>query len=259
MDNRPIGVMDSGIGGLTVARVLHEAYPKESIVFLGDSARNPYGERSAEEIRHFAEGIKQFLISQHVKMILIACNTISFNVLPDFFDSEVPIVKMSMDVTIPETAKEVGVFATPATISTHVHKTYLEKKYPHIHVVEIPCDGLAAAIEQSEEENIISGLVEKAAKEYHALGIDTALWSCTHYPLVKDVFQKVLPKVHFLDPAYPTVEAGMDILRREDGLGEEKGQDVFYFTDSLDHAAPVVHRIFGDVRVEKALIHMGNQ
>lgn len=251
MDNRPIGIMDSGIGGLTVARVLHENYPQEGIVFLGDTARNPYGERSREEITRFSEAIRSFLLSKQVKMILIACNTISFNVPPSFFDCPIPVVKMSMDVTLPENAKKVGVFATPATIATHVHKAYLSQKYPQIEVVEIPCDGLAAAIEQNAEENIISGLVERAVMEYHALGVDTALWSCTHYPLVQRVFQKVLPHVHFLDPAFPTVETGMDVLRKADGLAGEAGEKVFYFTDGLDHAMPVVQRLFGDVSVEK--------
>ena len=85
MDNRPIGIMDSGIGGLTVARVLHETYPEEGIVFLGDTKRNPYGERSRDDIVRFSFAIKDFLKEHQVKMILIACNTISFNVPPAFF------------------------------------------------------------------------------------------------------------------------------------------------------------------------------
>ncbi len=87
MDNRPIGIMDSGIGGLTVARVLHEKYWKERIVFIGDTARNPYGERTAEEIEEFAEEMKEFLLAKNVKMILIACNTISFNVSKAYYDA----------------------------------------------------------------------------------------------------------------------------------------------------------------------------
>ena len=101
MDNRAVGVMDSGVGGLTVARVLAEKYPKEGIVFLGDTARNPYGERPAEEIVRFSEAIKDFLLKKDVKMILVACNTISFNVPPSFLEGDVPVIKMSMNVALP--------------------------------------------------------------------------------------------------------------------------------------------------------------
>ena len=93
MDNRPIGIMDSGIGGLTVARVLHETYPEEGIVFLGDTKRNPYGERSRDDIVRFSFAIKDFLKEHQVKMILIACNTISFNVPPAFFEEDIPVIK----------------------------------------------------------------------------------------------------------------------------------------------------------------------
>lgn len=127
MDNRPIGIMDSGIGGLTVARVLHETYPEEGIVFLGDTKRNPYGERSRDDIVRFSFAIKDFLKEHQVKMILIACNTISFNVPPAFFEEDIPVIKMSMEVKLPEDAKHFAVFATPATIATHAHKAYFQK------------------------------------------------------------------------------------------------------------------------------------
>ncbi|WP_440232506.1 glutamate racemase [Dialister succinatiphilus] len=251
MDNRPIGIMDSGVGGLTVARVLHEKYPKESIIFLGDSLRNPYGERTRDEIARFAGEIKDFLIKKDVKMIIIACNTISFNVYPSFLEGPVPVVKMSLDITLPEGTKKAGIFATPASIRTHAHKKYVEKKFPEVEWVEVPCDGVAAAIEQGKDENFISALVQKAAKEYHALGIDAGYWACTHYPLAPSAFARVFPKVPFIDPALPTVEEGMAILQREDRLAEGKGRDEFYFTDGLAHAEPLVKRLFGPAAVEK--------
>ena len=160
MDNRAVGVMDSGVGGLTVARVLAEKYPKEGIVFLGDTARNPYGERPVEEIVRFSEAIKDFLLKKDVKMILVACNTISFNVPPSFLEGDVPVIKMSMNVALPEDAKKIAVFATPATISAHSHKKYLAKAHPEVETVEIPCEGLGAAIERIEDKNSIRALLQ---------------------------------------------------------------------------------------------------
>ncbi len=252
MDNRPIGVMDSGIGGLTVAKALYAAYPQEGIVFLGDTKRNPYGERTKEEIIDFSFAIKDFLLQHDVKMILIACNTISFNVPDSFFAGDVPVVKMSMDVKVPADAKRFGVFATPATIKTHVHKEYFAKKYPNLDFVEIPCDGLAAAIEQNADEETITAILQKAVDTYGAGNIDTAIWSCTHYPLIAKIFQKVLPEVRFLDPAFPTVETGMDILRAKDALAGEEVEKDFYFTEGIENSRPLVQAIFGDVKVEKA-------
>ena len=256
MDNRPIGIMDSGIGGLTVARVLHETYPEEGIVFLGDTKRNPYGERSRDDIVRFSFAIKDFLKEHQVKMILIACNTISFNVPPAFFEEDIPVIKMSMEVKLPEDAKRFAVFATPATIATHAHKAYFQKKYPQLDFVEVPCDGLAAAIERNADENTLSALVKQAAEEYHALDADTAIWSCTHYPLIADVFRKVLPKVRFLDPALPTVETGMDILRAHDALAGAMQEKTFYFTEGLENSAPLVKKLFGDVKVENGSLEL---
>lgn len=254
MNNRPIGIMDSGVGGLTVAKALHDMYPKESIVFIGDSRRNPYGERTRDEIADFGEELKSFLLKQDVKMVIVGCNTISFNVRDNFTEGPVPVVKMSLDILFPEGVKNVGIFATPASIATHAHYNYLSKKFPGIHFTEVPCDGVAAAIEQKEEENLISSLVLQAVKEYHACDIDVGYWACTHYPLVPEAFEKALPRVPFIDPARPTVEKAMEILKAWDAMADKAGESRFYFTDCLENAAPLVKSLFGPVVVEKTVL-----
>lgn len=254
MDNRPIGIMDSGVGGLTVAKALHDMYPKESIVFIGDSKRNPYGERTREEIADFGEELKAFLLARDVKMLIVGCNTISFNVRDNFTEGPVPVVKMSLDISFPKGVRKVGIFATPASIATHAHYDYLSKKFPEIHFTEVPCDGVAAAIEQKKEENLISSLVRKAVKEYHACDIDAGYWACTHYPLVPGAFEKALPHVPFIDPARPTVERAVEILRDRDALADKAGENRFYFTDCLENASPLVRSLFSPVVVEKTVL-----
>lgn len=98
------------------------------------------------------------------------------------------------------------------------------KRFPEVEWIEVPCEGVAAAIEQGKDENFISALVQKAAKEYHALGIDTGYWACTHYPLVPDAFGKVFPGIPFIDPALPTVETGMAILERKAAWQRRRGR-----------------------------------
>ena len=109
--------------------------------------------------------------------------------------------------------------------------------------VEIPCEGLAAAIERNEDKNSIRALLQSILKEYDTQGADTALLACTHFPLVEDVF---------LDPALPTVEDGMKILREKGALADKKGEKHFYFTAGEDRAAGLVNKIFGMETVEKA-------
>lgn len=118
--------------------------------------------------------------------------------------------------------------------------------------VEIPCEGLAAAIERNEDKNSIRALLQSILKEYDTQGADTALLACTHFPLVEDVFKEVLPGVRFLDPALPTVEDGMKILREKGALADKKGEKHFYFTAGEDRAAGLVNKIFGMETVEKA-------
>lgn len=245
MNNRPIGVMDSGAGGLTVATVLRKLYPKESIVYFGDSARNPYGERSKEEIIRFAGEIKDFLIGQNVKGIIIACNTITFNVPQEFYEAAVPVTGMSLDYSEFPKVKKAAIFATPASIKTHAHKKGLSKFLPDADIVEVPCDGLAHAIETCAPKAEIKALIRKLADTYGALDAEAATFGCTHYPLVRDLFEEVMPKAVFFDPAEPTVKAAMAKLSAED-LADARGEDHFYFSADPEMAEKLVAQAMGE-------------
>lgn len=236
MDNRPIGVMDSGAGGLTAVRVLKARYPKETVVYFGDSARNPYGERPREEIVRFAEEGKQFLLSQDVKAVIIACNTITFNVPPSFYEETVPVVGMSLDFSALPKVSRVAVFATPASIATHCHKKGVLRALPEADVIEVPCEGLAGAVERVAPKEEIRALVRNLTETYHAEKAEAVIFGCTHYPLIRDIFEEIFPGAFLLDPAEKTVETAMDILAERGALSEKSGEDVYWF--SGDVAAP---------------------
>lgn len=245
MDNRPIGIMDSGIGGLTVARVLKEKYPKESIVFIGDTENNPYGERSAENITELAEKIKKFLIKKDVKMIIIACNTITFNVPQYFYSGDVPIVGMSLNIPKFTQNKDITVFATPATINLHVHKNIISKNSPHLEVQEAACIGLAHAIEENKSAEELENMLRNIIFKNRFSETEVGIYACTHYPLMQDIFKKVWKKTIFWDPAESTIKEAVKILDQENKRANMHITDEFYFTKEAERARNIVEKIFG--------------
>lgn len=245
MDKRPVGVMDSGVGGLTVASVLRRLYPEESIVYFGDSRRNPYGERPPEEIARFASEIKAFLLEKGVKAVIVGCNTITFNVPASFYEGPVPVVGMSLDFSGMERAQSVAVFATPASIATHAHRDGLARAMPGASVIEVPCDGLAHAIESSVPAGEIRQMIRSAAEAYHADHAEVAVFGCTHYPLVRALFEEVMPHTRFWDPAEETVRFAMARLAAAGALSDARGADHFYFSAGLETAAQLAAKALG--------------
>lgn len=245
MNNRPIGVMDSGAGGLTVAAVLRRLYPEESIVYFGDSARNPYGERTREEIAAFAEEIKNFLISKNVKAVIAACNTITFNTPASFYEGPVPVIGMSLDFSALPKVRKAAVFATPASIASHAHRKGILASLPEAEIAEVPCDGLAHAIETCAGAEEIEALVRSLAERHGALDAEAAVFGCTHYPLARKIFEKVMPGTFFLDPAEKTVETAMKELAASDALAERRGEDHFYFSAGKETAELLLLQAFG--------------
>ena len=245
MDNRPIGIMDSGVGGLTVARYLKEKYPDEGIVFIGDTAHNPYGDKTKGEITKLASALRDYLLKKQVKMIIVGCNTISFNADSSFFDCEVPVVRMSLNMPALDEVKEVAVLATPATIATHRHKQLIHEKYPGIKVYEMGFPGLAHAIEMGESQESMASIIRRGVAETGAENADYAFLACTHYPLEKELISRYLPHAAFWDPAETTVEEGMNVLKERDQMAETPQPDQFFFTASGGTADAIVKNIFG--------------
>lgn len=248
MDDRPVGVMDSGVGGLTVASVLRRKYPAESIVYIGDSARNPYGERPAEEIARFAGEMKAFLLKKHVKAIVVACNTITFNTPPSFYEGPVPVVGMSADFSALPKARKVAVFATPASIAAHSHRRGVARALPEAEIREVPCDGLANAIEMGVPDATVTEIIRRCIEAYHAEGAEAAVLGCTHYPLKRQLFEALMPGTYFLDPAEATVDEAMKRLAAEDALSSRREEDEFYFTAGAEEASRLVSEVFGEKR-----------
>ncbi|MBM7635616.1 glutamate racemase [Streptococcus saliviloxodontae] len=211
MDNRPIGFLDSGVGGLTVVRELLRQLPHEEVVYIGDSARAPYGPRPAEQIEAYTWELVNFLLTKNVKMIVIACNTATAVVWEAIKEKlTIPILGVilpgsSAAIKSTKTGK-IGVIGTPMTIKSDIYRQKIEMLSPDMSVTSLSCPKFAPIVESNE---IRSSVAKKIV--YETLSplkgkVDTLVLGCTHYPLLSPIIQNVMgPEVKLIDSGAETV------------------------------------------------------
>lgn len=209
VDNRQIGVIDSGVGGLTVAREFRKLLPRENIIYFGDNENVPYGNKTEEEIYRLTKHMIDYLMEKDVKLIAVACNTISAILDKYFLDSKIPIVSIiepTVDYVIREKLQNIGVLATKFTIKSRVYEKKLRSKNENINIVSESCPVLAKVIDggcyKEEIQNIIELHMSNIFKKYN---IEDIILGCTHYPIVLDAFKRIGPNINFINPAYEQV------------------------------------------------------
>jgi len=204
----PIGIFDSGIGGLSVLRaVLHEPI-NQPIIYLADQVHVPYGQRSLEEVRLFSEGITSFLIDQGCKIIVVACNTASAAALYSLRMTFPEIPFVGMEPAVKPAAEQtqsgvVGVLATPATFQGALYASVVERFAGNVQLLQAACPGLVEQIETGRLDSAETREILYAAlRPMLAQGIDTIVLGCTHYPFVIPLIQEIVgPAVRVIDPA----------------------------------------------------------
>lgn len=195
----PIGIFDSGVGGLTVVVEIMKILPQENIIYFGDVARTPYGSKSSDVVRRFAIEITSFLIEQGVKMVVIACNTATaaaLSLLQERFDIPIiGVIQPGVKKAVVNKSKKIGVIGTQATISSGAYANMIKEMDPFIEVMSQPCPLFVPLVEEGWIEHTVTRLV---AEEYlvplRNNGIDTLILGCTHYPFLKNVLQEVMGK-----------------------------------------------------------------
>lgn len=238
-ERNPIGVFDSGIGGLTVVKSLMQQLPHENIVYFGDIARIPYGTKSVATIKKFTEQTVRFLLKQDVKAIIIACNTISAVAKDTVIQlaNDVPVIDVISAGATAATinGKNIGVIATPATINSNAYPQAIHKLAPHTVVHSQAC---ALFVTMVEEGFIDHPALELVARDYlESLiedKIDTLVLGCTHYPLIKKTIAKIMgEKVSIIDPAITACQKLTEILQQKNLLNNtgRPGKYKFYVTD----------------------------
>jgi glutamate racemase len=228
----PIGVFDSGVGGLSVLGAIRRELPAERIIFLGDQAHVPYGSRSLEEVRWFSEQITRFLLEQDAKLVVVACNTASaaaLHTLRELFP-QTPFVGMEPAVKPAAERTQsgvVGVLATPATFQGALYASVLERFANGVQVLQATCPGLVEQIEKGQLEAYETrSILESALNPMTGQGIDTIVLGCTHYPFVIPLIQSIVgPQVNVIDPAPAIARQARRLLAASEILApEEKPQ-----------------------------------
>ena len=204
----PVGVFDSGVGGLSVFRAIRQQLPNESLLYFGDQGHVPYGPRPMQEVRKFSEAITRFFLDLGAKLIVVACNTASAAALhslrqtfPDIlFVGMEPAVKPAAEIT---RTGVVGVLATPATFQGALYSSVVERFAGNVTLLQNTCPGLVQQIERGALDGIETrAILESALHPMLNRGIDTIVLGCTHYPFVIPLIQDIVgPDVRVIDPA----------------------------------------------------------
>ncbi len=250
MDNRPIGVFDSGLGGLSALKVLRELLPSEDIVYFGDTARVPYGNRSADTIKQFAASDIAVLKRHNVKYILVACGTVSSVLDIDKLDAGVPIggvIKPAAEkAKIVTKNKNIGVIATAATINSG---SYLKELNDYSSVYGSACPLFVPLVEHGHI-SADDPLTVMAARNYleplKEFNIDTLILGCTHYPLISEIISNIMGEgVTLVDSGAQAAKFTTDYLKKNNMLADGTGETTYLISDLPQQFSQLAKQFLG--------------
>lgn len=235
-DKRPIGVFDSGVGGLSVLKELHKLLPKEDFIFIADQVNVPYGEKSQSQLCRLTSSISNFLIKNNVKLIVVACNTATCNSL-DFlrnkfsvpFVGTVPAIKTAAEKTI---NKCVGIISTPSTSESNYLSGLISGYAQGVRVINVGCAGLENVVEKGDIKSAETELLlEKYLKPIRLARADTIVLGCTHYPFLKTKIKRSLgPNIKIVDSGKAIAKRTLSILKESDSLNTKGGKSYYLTT-----------------------------
>lgn len=245
-----IGVFDSGVGGLTVLRALMERLPHEHTVYLGDTARVPYGTRSAAVVTRYAVGNARFLVEQGIKLLVVACNTASAESLPALRDAfQVPVIGVvepgARAAAMRANGRAVGVIGTPGTVASGAYQRALNSFDPSLRVLTRACPLFVPLAEEGWTEDEIPRLVaQRYLSPFQGEGVGVLVLGCTHYPLLRTAIASVLGGVELVDSGAATAQAVEAELASRDLLRTSGAPDRRFFVTDLPGSFPSVAERF---------------
>lgn len=257
MDKRAIGVFDSGLGGLTAIPYLHARLPQEKLIYFGDTARTPYGSKTLATIRQFSTEIVSFLASKGVKMVVIACNTVTSTALdtlrerfPDIdFVGIIDPMAEALKLELPE-LKQIAVIGTKVTIESDVYAKSLKRLFPEAEVLQKACPIFVPLIEEGFAD---SEMMDLAIHHYlddwiRAHHIQDLILGCTHYPLIAPRIEAAYPNLRLHNPSEMVVRRVIEELEAKDALAppEERPEPIFYASDLSENFRRMIDSILGE-------------
>lgn len=261
IQNQPIGIFDSGVGGLTVYRALHERLPNERFVYLGDTARVPYGTKSLSTVERYAIENARFLAAHGVKLLVVACNTASALALPAIRKAVsvevVGVIEPGAKRAVEATQSKIGVIATEATVGSRAYSTAIKNLAPSAEVIETACPLFVSLAEEGwAETNEARSIAAKYLQTIVESAVDALVLGCTHYPILRNTIQKVVgANVMLIDSGAATAEVVEKLLTEKklanDSLPRAEKRELcddldhFYVTDAAERFARVAERFLG--------------
>jgi glutamate racemase len=251
MDNRPIGVFDSGVGGLSVWRAMRKLLPQESLIFLADSGNVPYGEKTTAQLEDLTARIAQFLIDRDCKLIVVACNTATVHTIAHLrqefpqvsFVGVVPVVKTLSSRTRTGT---IAVLSTPATSKSEYLAGLIREFAPDKTVVNVGCEGLEDMVENGVTSNkATTALLERHLAPVKSSNADVVGLGCTHYPFLRGRIKSMLgPGVTLYDPSRPVARRVRQLLQEQDAFASNDHPTFeFYTTGNVEVFGRVASRL----------------
>lgn len=264
MDNSPIGIFDSGLGGLTVLKELLTQLPNESFIYLGDTARLPYGTKSPDTIRKYLLQTSKFLAEKKVKAIVVACNSASSVVKDSETYNDIPIygvIKPGAQSAVSKTDNQrIGVIATTATINQDSYKNAIHKLAPEAKVHSKACPLLVPLVEEGWHEDPLTNLIlHRYLSDLLGDGIDTLVLGCTHYPVLKTNIKKIVgPYISLVDSAEAIAFVLKEKLSSANLLSDSKKPYLKVFATDVNDSFPLmVQRVLGtDAKIPVEVVNL---
>jgi glutamate racemase len=265
-DQRPIGIFDSGVGGLTVVGQIHKTLPNEDLVYLGDTARVPYGSKSPATVVRFACEDTAFLVGQHVKAVVVACNTASAWALPTLAEKfSVPIFGViepgAAAAVVHSARRRIGVIGTKATIRSGAYARSILGRDPSAKIFAAACPLLVPLVEEGWVEHAVTlAVLEEYLAPLLKQEVDTLVLGCTHYPLLKAAIQKVAgPEVRLVDSAESCATYVLDELARRQLLNSDRARSGIiqpFVTDEVERFEDLAERFLGVAMQDPAKVDL---